>query len=84
MFVFLAVDEKSEISIRELAEEIANAFDFKGELEFDATKADGQYKKTASNGKLRKYLPDFEFTPFSVAIKQSVDWYRTNYEKARN
>lgn len=82
--IILSVDEKSEISIRELAEEIANAFDFKGELEFDATKADGQYKKTASNGKLRKYLPDFEFTPFSVAIKQSVDWYRTNYEKARN
>ena len=32
--------------------------------QFDTTKADGQYKKTASNAKLRKYLPDFQFTPF--------------------
>jgi len=32
--------------------------------QFDTTKADGQYKKTASNAKLRKYLPNFKFTPF--------------------
>jgi hypothetical protein len=37
-----------------------------GEVKFDTTKADGQYKKTASNAKLRKYLPDFKFTPFKV------------------
>lgn len=33
-------------------------------VQFDSTKSDGQYKKTASNGKLRSYLPDFRFTPF--------------------
>jgi hypothetical protein len=37
-----------------------------GEVKFDTSKADGQYKKTASNAKLRKYLPDFKFTPFKV------------------
>lgn len=35
-----------------------------GGVQFDSTKSDGQYKKTASNGKLRSYLPDFRFTPF--------------------
>jgi hypothetical protein len=33
-------------------------------VQFDATKADGQYKKTASNAKLRKLHPAFKFTPF--------------------
>ena len=33
-------------------------------MQFDTTKADGQYKKTASNAKLVKYLPEFVFTPF--------------------
>lgn len=36
-------------------------------MKFDTSKADGQYKKTASNAKLRKYLPDFKFTPFKVS-----------------
>lgn len=30
----------------------------------DSSKSDGQFKKTASNEKLMKYLPDFKFTPF--------------------
>ena len=32
--------------------------------QLDTTKSDGQFKKTASNAKLRKYRPDFEFTDF--------------------
>lgn len=31
-------------------------------MQFDTSKSDGQYKKTASNAKLRGYLPDFQFT----------------------
>lgn len=33
--------------------------------QFDTSKADGQFKKTASNAKLRGLLPDFRFTPLS-------------------
>lgn len=33
--------------------------------QYDTSKADGQFKKTASNAKLRRYLPDFKFTPFN-------------------
>ena len=31
-------------------------------MQFDTSKSDGQFKKTASNKKLRGYLPDFQFT----------------------
>ena len=51
--------------------------------QFDTTKADGQFKKTASNGKLRKYLPDFQFTPFQEGVNESVKWFVDNYETAR-
>ena len=30
----------------------------------DTSKSDGQFKKTASNAKLMRYLPNFAFTPF--------------------
>lgn len=78
------MDESAEVSIKQLAGELVKAFKFEGDIVFDTTKADGQYKKTASNGKLRKYLPDFKFTPFSVAIQETVDWYIKNHEIARN
>ncbi|RXG73237.1 GDP-L-fucose synthase, partial [Armadillidium vulgare] len=81
--IILSVDEKDEVSIKELAEMIVKAFKFEGEVIFDSDKADGQYKKTANNAKLRKYLPSFEFTPLEKAIKDTVDWFKDNYSSAR-
>jgi hypothetical protein len=36
---------------------------FEGNIVFDTTKSDGQFKKTASNKKLKELYPDFQFTP---------------------
>lgn len=82
--IILSVDESQEVTISQVAEAIAKAFNFKGQLKYDLTAADGQYKKTASNAKLRKYLPDFQFTPFDQAIQETVNWYMQNYDQARN
>ena len=80
--IILATDEEDEVSIKEVAEMILEAFDFKGEVKFLTDKADGQFKKTASNAKLRKYLPGFKFVPTRQAIKSTVDWYVENYDTA--
>jgi len=52
-------------------------------IKYDTSKSDGQFKKTASNKKLRTYLPDFQFTPIKDAIKETVEWFMANYEVAR-
>lgn len=81
--IILSVDEKDEVTIKDVVQEIATAMDFKNEIQYDTTKADGQYKKTASNAKLRKFLPDFKFTPFKQGVQETVQWFLKNYEKAR-
>uniref|UniRef100_A0A0R3RW73 GDP-4-keto-6-deoxy-D-mannose-3,5-epimerase-4-reductase n=1 Tax=Elaeophora elaphi TaxID=1147741 RepID=A0A0R3RW73_9BILA len=81
--IILSVGEEDEVSIMDAVHAVVKAFEFKGEVVQDKTKADGQYKKTASNAKLRKYLPSFKFTPFETAIKESVDWFVANYDSAR-
>ncbi|XP_064095265.1 GDP-L-fucose synthase-like [Macrobrachium nipponense] len=81
--IFLSVDEKDEISIRELVEVIVEEYGFKGEVVFDDTKTDGQYKKTVSTAKLRKYLPDFKFTPIREGIRETIRWFEDNYDIAR-
>ncbi|OQV22436.1 GDP-L-fucose synthase [Hypsibius exemplaris] len=81
--IILSVDEQAEISIKQAAELVVEAMDFKGEIIYDTSKSDGQFKKTASNEKLRKYLPEFQFTPIKQAIKESCDWFVNNYDIAR-
>ena len=61
-----------------MAETIAHAVKFDGNLVWDTSKADGQYKKTADNSKLRELLPDFEFTPLAKGIQETVEWCETN------
>ncbi len=62
---------------------VADAFQLEQGIVLDTTKSDGQMKKTASNRKLRGYLPDFKFTPLKEAIGVTVDWFLKNYDIAR-
>ena len=81
--IILSVGEEDEVSIRDIAYMVVEAMDFKGEVVFDTSKSDGQFKKTASNSKLRKYLPDFKFTDIRQAIKESVEWFCEHFDEAR-
>uniref|UniRef100_A0A671UWU4 GDP-L-fucose synthase n=1 Tax=Sparus aurata TaxID=8175 RepID=A0A671UWU4_SPAAU len=51
--------------------------------QYDTSLSDGQLRKTASNAKLRRYRPDFNFTPVKEAIKLTCDWFLANYDIAR-
>ena len=81
--IILSVDETDEISIYDVVYMIADAMKFTGNIVFDELKADGQYKKTASNQKLRKMLPDFEFTKIREGIIHTCKWFEDNYDIAR-
>ncbi|XP_012553654.2 GDP-L-fucose synthase [Hydra vulgaris] len=81
--IILSVDEDDEVSIKEAAEMIVEAMNFKNPIEYDTTRADGQFKKTASNAKLRKLWPEFKFTPMRQAVQETCDWFVKNYEHAR-
>jgi len=81
--IILSPDKKEEISIRTVAKIIGEQMGFKGKIKFDTTKADGQYKKTASNAKLRKYLPQFRFTSIDQALQNTIQWFVNAYPDVR-
>lgn len=81
--ITLSVDEASEVPIKDVALAVAKAMQFEGEIIFDTDKADGQFKKTACNKKLRGYRPDYQFTSMDEGVQKSVDWCVANYETCR-
>ncbi|XP_053286054.1 GDP-L-fucose synthase isoform X1 [Pleuronectes platessa] len=81
--IILSVGEEDEVSIKEAADEVIQAMGFEGEVQYDTSRSDGQFKKTASNAKLKRYQPNFKFTPFKQAIKETSDWFVANYDSAR-
>jgi GDP-L-fucose synthase len=72
-----------EISIKDLVGLIAEEFNYKGNIIFESDKPDGQFRKPSSNEKLKRYLPDFKYTPIEQGIKETVKWFIENYDNAR-
>ena len=83
--IILSPGEEDEISIKEVAETIAESFNIKDRLQFDKTGADGQYKKTVDNSKLKRLFGNdiLRFTNFKDGINETVKWFLQNYEEAR-
>ncbi|KTF74379.1 hypothetical protein cypCar_00050083, partial [Cyprinus carpio] len=92
--IILSVGEEDELTVKDAVDAVVEAFRFEGKVitysrtltkrsQYDTSKSDGQIKKTASNAKLRKYLPDFKFTPFKQAILETCDWFAANFDSAR-
>ena len=74
---------KEEISIREVAKIISDSIQFKGNIVTESNYDDGQFKKTASNERLRTYLPLYRFTPLHQGIDITVKWFLSQYPDLR-
>jgi len=81
--IILSVGEADEISIKDAVDVIVETMDFRGPVQYDTSFTDGHMKKTASNKKLMAMVPDFKFTPFKRAMKETVDWFIDNYDSIR-
>ena len=74
---------KDEITIKELVNKIVKEFDFNGQVIYDSDFSNGQHKKTIDDSELLAYIPDFKFTPLSVGLRKTIEYFIQNYETIR-
>jgi GDP-L-fucose synthase len=72
-----------EISIKDVVLLIAEIFEFKGNIHFDTTKPEGQFRKPSDNSVIRSMFPDFKFTPIEDGLRKSINWFIDNYPNLR-
>jgi len=75
--IILSVPESHEISIGDLANIIAEKFDYKERMVFDSTFSDGQYKKTVSADKIVSLIGEFKFTNIKNGINETIEWFES-------
>jgi GDP-L-fucose synthase len=81
--LILSVDEQDEISIGDVATLIAKEFNYEQHIVFSDSDDKGQHKKTADNSQLRSVLSDYRFTLIQDGLKETIDWFKSNYESVR-
>jgi len=68
-----------EISIKDLAEFICDLTGFDGEIEWDASKPDGQPRRCLDTSKAQEEFGFEARTGFREGLKKTIDWYRENH-----
>jgi len=79
----IILSTSEEISIKEVVDIIVEIMNFKGEVKFDTTKPDGQYRKPSDNSKIKSYLPDFNFTNLFDGLKETIEYFEKYYNVVR-
>ena len=79
--VILSTSE--EISIGAVVEIIAELMEYEGNIIFDKSKPDGQFRKPSDNSVITEMFKDFELTPIRDGLKKSIEWFNESYPKIR-
>jgi GDP-L-fucose synthase len=79
----MIVSPSTDVSIRELAEQIAELMGFRQEIIWDTTKPDGTPSRRTSNAKFKELLPDFTFMPLRKGLALTLDQFRRNLPRLR-
>jgi GDP-L-fucose synthase len=70
-----------EIRIRDLVPLVARLCRFEGEIEWDASKPDGQPRRMLDTSKALRELGWKARIPFEEGLRETVEWYEKNREK---
>lgn len=65
-----------EISVKNLAELICRLMDFKGEIRWDASKPDGQPRRSLDVSRAKKEFGFKARTSFEEGLKKTIKWYK--------
>jgi GDP-L-fucose synthase len=72
-----------ETSIKELNETIAKLIGYEGEIVWDTNRPDGQPKRFYDMSKFKEVFGYVPNTTLEDGLKETIDWYLNNKEKAR-
>lgn len=79
----IILSTSDEIPIKDVVDIIIELMNYKGNVIWDNTKPDGQYRKPSDNSKIKKYLPDFKFTPLYEGLKETIEYFENHYNIIR-
>lgn len=81
----LCLSEETEYSVKQLAEIIAEKYDFHGNIEYDTSKSDGQLRKPVTNLRMRQnpLFENYQGTSLEKGLDNTIRWFQANYDTLR-
>lgn len=77
------IGNPEQVSIKELALLIGQEIGFKGDIVFDTSKPDGQFKKPSSNKRLIDLGWSGSYTPLRLGLHETIKVFKSKYPNMR-
>jgi GDP-L-fucose synthase len=77
------IGNTKEYSIKEIVKIVSNFLNYRGEVIWDDSMPEGQFKKPSSNKNFLKINPDFKYTSLKSGLKETCSWFIKNYPSVR-
>lgn len=77
------IGNPAQISIMSLAYMISEEIGYKGDINFDRSKPDGQYQKPSSNKKLKSLGWNGEYTSLRAGLHETINLFKERYPNVR-
>ena len=76
------IGNAEEMSIRDVAEKIAEKIGFTGNIIWKTDMPSGQYRKPSDNSEFKQFF-EMEYTQFDEALTNTCEWFIINYPNVR-
>lgn len=77
------IGNTEEISIGDLSSMIGRIIGYKGQIKFDPSAPEGQYRKPSSNEKLRSTGIELSYTTLERGLEETIEHFILNYPRVR-
>lgn len=80
----IIVSGRKEYRISEIVNMLVDISEFDGNIIYDTTKPNGQRRRPSSKSVIDSLLPDFEYTDIQKSLKETWNWFNSNYPNIRS
>lgn len=67
-----------DVSIRDLSKKIAELVGYTGDISWDHTRTDGQFRKLLDSSRMKDFGIELQETPLDKALLETIEWYKGN------
>ncbi len=79
----LIVSGEYEYTIKCIVDALVHISGFNGEVVYDTSKPNGQFRRPSDKTLFRQYFPDFKYTDVYDGLVETWNWFSNNYSNAR-
>jgi GDP-L-fucose synthase len=79
----IIVSNNKQFTIKEVVEMLCRVAEFKGEIEWQTDKPNGQMARPSNTSLLKSLIGEPEFTNFEAALSESYKWFESHYPNVR-